>query len=48
MFKKLKVKFQKFIPKDLIDGKCPNCGATVPKGEPFWCCFCKQSLNYHK
>lgn len=48
MIKKLKEVIQKLTPKNLVDGKCPNCGAKVPDGKPFWCYWCKQALNYPK
>ena len=46
MMKRLKEIIQKLTPKNLVDGKCPNCGAKVPNGQPFWCPGCKQALNY--
>ena len=46
MIKRLKEIIQKLTPKNLVDGKCPNCDAKVPNGQPFWCPGCKQALNY--
>ena len=48
MIERLKKLIQKLTPKNLVDGKCPNCGTKVPRDEPFWCYFCKQALNYPK
>jgi len=45
---KLKNLIKKLTPKDLVDGKCPNCGIVIPSGEPFWCGKCGQALNYKK
>lgn len=46
IIKALKNKLQKLKPMPVADGKCPCCGAKIPNGQPFWCCFCKQTLDY--
>lgn len=45
--KRLLCDINKFIPKQLVDGKCPTCGARIPQGEPFFCHWCKQALDYN-
>lgn len=47
LIKRLLSKMQKFIPKQIADGKCPTCGAKIPSGEPFFCYWCKQALDYN-
>ena len=48
MLEKLKNIIRKLTPKNLVDGKCLNCGAKVPDDCPFWRYHCKQALNYPK
>lgn len=46
LIERLQNKMQKLIPKQVVDGKCPTCGAKIPKREPFFCYWCKQALDY--